>query len=90
MFIGIYRVFTRKSKCRDFRIAGFTCLSAFSINSVGFAIYGFCGESLSPKSVHNTIQIMWVSNIKLTGKPFNVLIFQQFQLISSEFARISL
>ena len=54
------------------------------------AVYGFCGETISPKSVCNTVQIMWVSHIKLTGKPCIVLIFQQFQLISSEFVGISL
>ena len=54
------------------------------------AIYRFCGETISPKSVCNIVQIMWVLHIKLTGKPCIVLIFQQFQLISSEFAGISL
>ena len=48
-------------------------------------MYGFCGETISPKSVRNTVQVMWVSHIKLTGKPCIVLIFQQFQLILSEF-----
>jgi hypothetical protein len=33
---------------------------------------------------------MWVSHVKLMGKPCIVLIFQQFQLISPEFAGISL
>jgi hypothetical protein len=40
------------------------------------------------KSVCSTV--MWVSHIKLTGKPCIALIFQQFQLISSEFVGISL
>ena len=33
------------------------------------AVYGFCRESISPKSVYNTVQITWVSHIKLTRKP---------------------
>ena len=35
------------------------------------------------KSVCNTVQIVWVSHIKLTGKPCIGLIFQQFQFVSS-------
>ena len=38
---NVYRVFEGKSECRDFRIAGFTCMSAFSINSVGVPFMDF-------------------------------------------------
>ena len=44
MFTGIYGVFAGKSGCRDFRIAGFTCTSAFSINSVGLPFMDFAGK----------------------------------------------
>ena len=44
MFTGMYRVFAGKSECRDFRIAGFTCMSAFSINSVGVPFMDFVGK----------------------------------------------
>ena len=44
MFTGIYGVFAGKSECRDFRIAGFTCMSAFSINSVGVPFMDFAGK----------------------------------------------
>ena len=44
MFTGVYRVFAGKSECRDFRIAGFTCMSAFSINSVGVPFMDFAGK----------------------------------------------
>ena len=44
MFTGIYMVFAVKSECRDFRIAGFTCMSAFSINSVGVLFMEFAGK----------------------------------------------
>jgi hypothetical protein len=44
MFTGIYRVFAGKLECRDFRIAGFTCMSAFSINSVGVPFMDFAGK----------------------------------------------
>ena len=41
MFTGIYGVFTGKSECRDFMIAGFTRMSGFSINSVGVPFMDF-------------------------------------------------
>ena len=44
MFTGIYGVFAGKSECRDFRIAGFTCMSEFSINSVGDPFRNFVGK----------------------------------------------
>ena len=44
MFTGVYRVFAGKSECRDFRIAGFTCMYAFSINSVGVPFMDFAGK----------------------------------------------
>ena len=44
MFTGVYKVFSGKSVCRDFRIAGFTCVSAFSINSVGVSFMVFAGH----------------------------------------------
>jgi hypothetical protein len=44
MFTGIYGVFVGKSECRDFRIAGFTCMSAFSITSVGVPFMDFAGK----------------------------------------------
>ena len=44
MFTGICGVFAGKSECRDFRIAGFTCMSAFSINSVGVPFMDFAGK----------------------------------------------
>jgi hypothetical protein len=44
MFTGVYRVFAGKSKCRDFRIAGFICMYAFSINSVGVLFMDFAGK----------------------------------------------
>ena len=63
--------------CGEIRVQGFqNCrvymLSAFPISSVG---YGFCRETISSKSVRNTVQKMCVSHIKLTGKPCIVLIF---------------
>ena len=36
--------FTGKSECRDFRIVGFTCVSAFSINSVDVPFMVFAGK----------------------------------------------
>ena len=44
IFTGVYRVFSGKSESRDFRIAGFTCMSAFSINSVGVPFMDFAGK----------------------------------------------
>jgi hypothetical protein len=44
MFTRIYRVFAGKSECRDFSIAGFTCISAFSINSAGVPFMDFAGK----------------------------------------------
>ena len=44
MFTGVYRVFMGKSEWRDFRIAGFTCVSAFSINSVGVPFMDLAGK----------------------------------------------
>ena len=71
MFTGIYGVFGGKSGYRDFRIAWFTFISAFNINSVGMPFMDFVGKVgklISPKSVCSTVQIMWVSHIILTGK----------------------
>ena len=44
MFTGIYGVFAGKSECRDFIIAGFTCMSAFTINGVGVPFMDFAGK----------------------------------------------
>ena len=44
MFTGICGVFAKKTGCRDFRIARFTCMSAFSINSVGLPFMDFAGK----------------------------------------------
>ena len=44
MFTGIYGGPAGKLECRDFRIAGFTCISAFSINSVGVPFMDFAGK----------------------------------------------
>jgi hypothetical protein len=44
MFTGIYGVFAGKWECRDFRIAGFTCMSSFNINSVGVPFMDFAGK----------------------------------------------
>ena len=44
MFTGIYRGPAGKLECGDFRIAGFTCISAFSINSVGVPFMDFAGK----------------------------------------------
>ena len=44
MFTGIYGGPAGKLECGDFRIAGFTCISAFSINSVGVPFMDFAGK----------------------------------------------
>ena len=44
MFTGIYGVFAGKLECMDCRIAGFTCMSAFSIDSVGVPFMDFAGK----------------------------------------------
>ena len=44
MFTGIYGDSAGKLECGDFRIAGFTCISAFSINSVGVPFMDFAGK----------------------------------------------
>ena len=44
MFTGIYGGPAGKLECGDFRIAGFTCISAFCINSVGVPFMDFAGK----------------------------------------------
>ena len=44
MFTKIYGVFAGKLECRDFRIAGFICMSSFSINIVGVPFIDFAGN----------------------------------------------
>ena len=44
MFTGIYGGPAGKLECGDFRIAGFACISAFSINSVGVPFMDFAGK----------------------------------------------
>ena len=44
LITGIYGVFAGKWECTDFRIAGFICISAFSINSVGVPFMDFVGK----------------------------------------------
>ena len=44
MFTGIYGGPAGKLECGDFRIAGFTCIPAFSINSVGVPFMDFAGK----------------------------------------------
>ena len=58
MFTGIYGVFAGKSECRDFRIAGFTCMSAFSINSVGVLFMDFAGKLSYMDVVDNYVHIL--------------------------------
>jgi hypothetical protein len=58
MFTGVYRVSAGKSECRDFRIAGFTCMSAFSINSVGVSFMDFAGKLSYMDVVDNYMHIL--------------------------------
>ena len=44
MFTGIYGVSAGKLEYRDFKIAGFTCMSAFNINSEGVPFMDFAGK----------------------------------------------
>ena len=81
-----------RGPCREIGVRGFQNCRVYMYICIQHkqcrcAVYGFCGETISTKSVCNTVQIMWVSHIKLTGKPCILLIFQ---LISSEFAGSSL
>ena len=87
IFTGVYRVFSGKSECRDFRIAGFTCMYYVCIQHkyCRCAIYGFLGKTISPKSVCYTVQIMWVSRIKFTGETLCCI---DFPTISINFIRI--
>ena len=43
-FTGICVVFAEKSEGKDFRIARFKCMSAFSMDSVGVPFMDFAGE----------------------------------------------
>ena len=57
MFTGIYGGPAGKLECGDFRIAGFTCISAFSI-SVGVPFMDFAGKLSYRDVVENYIHIL--------------------------------
>ena len=58
MFTGIYGGPAGKLECGDFRIAGFTCISAFSINSVGVPFMDFAGKLSYMDVVENYMHIL--------------------------------
>ena len=58
MFTGIYGGPAGKLECGDFRIAGFTCISAFSINSVGVPFMDFAGKLSYRDVVENYMHIL--------------------------------
>jgi hypothetical protein len=85
MFTGIYGVFVGKSECRDFRIAGFTCMSAFSINSVVVPFMNFEGKLYKSK-----ICIQYsTDNVGFTYKTYGENLYCiDFPTISINFIRI--
>ena len=58
MFTGICGGPAGKLECGDFRIAGFTCISAFSINSVGVPFMDFAGKLSYRDVVENYMHIL--------------------------------
>ena len=58
MFTGIYGGPAGKLECGDFRIVGFTCISAFSINSVGVPFMDFAGKLSYRDVVENYMHIL--------------------------------
>ena len=58
IFTGIYGGPAGKLECGDFRIAGFTCISAFSINSVGVPFMDFAGKLSYRDVVENYMHIL--------------------------------